>query len=321
MTPEKAISNWGGNSKFLDSLAGSMKSGTLMQGAGQSFGFYSESAQDAYKAFQMLAEVAGYTQAQLDAAYNSLSPLAQKLLDSGKAAYTAEDQIRAMAQEIATTRDTMGLTEETAGGLQSKIDAMAASFGLSEDAARKFSNKVWGLSQDMNAMSGVTIQAGDAVKSLADDVVASMSSMANSADGLSGLISATGSLSDAMSGLASSASRASGATGGVSVSGKSVGLYHSGGWAGRRFHGGGEIPAWLLPGERVLSHAEIARMGGSAAVDQAAGGGGGTINLTVNVDGGKFNERTLSQAIVAKLAELQRRGRIPGVLDKTAVAI
>jgi hypothetical protein len=67
---------------------------------------------------------------------------------------------------------------------------------------------------------------------------------------------------------------------------------HDGGWADDsevpRFHDGGwpdasagEIPALLLGGERVLSQREVGRMGGPAAVDRAASGGRGVINLAV----------------------------------------
>lgn len=41
------------------------------------------------------------------------------------------------------------------------------------------------------------------------------------------------------------------------------------------------VPSLLMPGERVLSHAEVSSMGGVAAVDRAAAGGGG--GLTVQV--------------------------------------
>ena len=63
--------------------------------------------------------------------------------------------------------------------------------------------------------------------------------------------------------------------------------FHDGGWAGLpdwaipRFHDGGEVPAYLLPGERVLSHEEIRRMGGPAAVDAAARGGATTVRMEV----------------------------------------
>ncbi len=63
---------------------------------------------------------------------------------------------------------------------------------------------------------------------------------------------------------------------------------HDGSWI-ERFHSGGwprggrdEVPAVLQTGERVLSRAEVGRMGGRAGVDAAAGGrGGGGMSVTV----------------------------------------
>jgi|GEM_PF-5870465 len=50
--------------------------------------------------------------------------------------------------------------------------------------------------------------------------------------------------------------------------------YHASGWENAlRFHNGGEVPALLLPGERVLSHKEVSNMGGMGSVDRQAKGG------------------------------------------------
>jgi hypothetical protein len=68
--------------------------------------------------------------------------------------------------------------------------------------------------------------------------------------------------------------------------------HHDGGWIeAERFHGGGwvgfdETPIIAQPGERMLSRAEVQRMGGGAAVDSmVAGGGGGRGGVTINVSG------------------------------------
>lgn len=70
---------------------------------------------------------------------------------------------------------------------------------------------------------------------------------------------------------------------------KGYGYAHNGAWANDlpRYHSGGsaydEVPAMLLRGERVLSNSEVDRMGGHAAVDGMARGGGG-IGTTVNIN-------------------------------------
>lgn len=68
--------------------------------------------------------------------------------------------------------------------------------------------------------------------------------------------------------------------------------HHDGGWIeAERFHGGGwvgfdETPIIAQPGERMLSRAEVQRMGGGAAVDSmVAGGGGRGGGITINVSG------------------------------------
>lgn len=68
--------------------------------------------------------------------------------------------------------------------------------------------------------------------------------------------------------------------------------HHDGGWIeAERFHGGGwvgfdETPIVAQPGERMLSRAEVQRLGGGAAVDSmVAGGGGRGGGITINVSG------------------------------------
>lgn len=67
--------------------------------------------------------------------------------------------------------------------------------------------------------------------------------------------------------------------------------HHDGGWIeAERFHGGGwvgfdETPIIAQPGERMLSRAEVQRMGGGAAVDSMVAGGGGRGGVTINVSG------------------------------------
>lgn len=107
------------------------------------------------------------------------------------------------------------------------------------------------------------------------------------------------------------------------------GRRHDGGWMGvPRMHagqwvGGDEYPAILQGGERVLSRAEVRRMGGGGAVDAAAsgrGGGGGTVVLNVSTidakttrdffqaDGGRglFNAVRTGRGDMARLL---KRGR------------
>ncbi|MFH2124948.1 MAG: tape measure protein [Pseudomonadota bacterium] len=276
LTPEKAISNWGGQAGFLEATANQLTNfGTVMTGVNESFGYFSQSAEDAWIAFERLGTVAGYTQAELDAVYNSLSPTAQKLLDSGKAAVEAEEGIRSLATAIAETRDAGEMTEEAMAAFQDRIDALAASFGLSGEAADRFSHDIWDASRDVYTGTGAIIQMDDAISDLADSVVDSMAALANTENGITSITNSVSGLADAMTGLATSASSAANATG--SIKGGSKGSVTVG--IGGSFDTGGVVPgpigqpmlAVVHGGEEVLTPAQRSRRG------ERAGEGDGDI--------------------------------------------
>uniref|UniRef100_A0A6H1ZVM3 Putative tail protein n=1 Tax=viral metagenome TaxID=1070528 RepID=A0A6H1ZVM3_9ZZZZ len=264
MTPEKAKANWAGQTNFMDIATKQMAAGNGMTSlGGNDFGYFSKSAEEAYKAFEKLATVAGYTKEQMDAVYRSLPPMSQKFLDSGKAAVNAEGSIRAMAEAIAVARDNGKLTDETMAAFQNKIDSLASSFGLSGDAARKFGNDIWDASRDVYTGTGSIIQYNDAISDLAHDVVNQAGQIANGVDGINAISNAYGNLADTMGSVASQADRAGNALGGIkggsSISGgggSGLGGYHTGGETGfggiPKMHSGGEFLSWLLPHEYVI---------------------------------------------------------------------
>lgn|GEM_PF-6426449 len=272
MTKEEAKDNWtggsekdGGQAKFLETMAAQLKSAEgAMTSVGEGFGFFSESAQEAYTAFEKLGTVAGYTREQMNAAYAALSPMAQKLLDSGKAAKQTEGQIRSMALAIAKGRETMDWTKETIDGFQAKIDALAASYGLSGEAAKHFSDEIWNASQDMYTGTGVALGYGSAISDLAAEVVGSMQSMANGADGINAITNGIGTLADAMTDLATASDRAAANTNTIGLGGGSskakAGLMHTGG-AVERFHTGGGLAARRFHKGGGLAYDEVPIIG------------------------------------------------------------
>ena len=107
----------GGQAAWLESMAAQLNSGSTMTGVDGGFGFFSESAQEAYGIFKQLKDIVGLTDDQIKEFYDDLSPTAQRLLDSGKAAVECEDNIRGLAREIAVARDNMELSAETTAGI------------------------------------------------------------------------------------------------------------------------------------------------------------------------------------------------------------
>lgn len=89
--------------------------------------------------------------------------------------------------------------------------------------------------------------------------------------------------------------------------------FAQGGWVDhygvQHFAGGGgvdTIPAMLSPGEYVLSHQMIANMGGPAAVESAASGGGSTHVYISAVDSQSFTEAMSGRFGSASIAAAQR---------------
>ena len=105
----------------------------------------------------------------------------------------------------------------------------------------------------------------------------------------------------------------------LSASGKKRRTYHSGGWVGDeaelpRYHsgtwvGGDERPAILQTGERVLSRAEVARMGGQGGVDAAARGRGAGVTINVTALDSKSAARAFETDVGRGLALARRSGR------------
>ncbi len=86
---------------------------------------------------------------------------------------------------------------------------------------------------------------------------------------------------------------------------------HSGAWAGDlpRFHEGGEVPAILQVGERVLSRREVARMGGQSGVDRMANGGGGAMNVFINATDARSFQDRLGGDLGTSFVRMFRQGR------------
>ncbi len=244
MTAEEAIGNWAGAREHLEGTAEVLgRIGSALNMVGDSEGYFSQSAIDAYRDFERLATVAGFTGGQLDAIKASLDPVSRGLLESGRIALGVEDDIRSLAKAIAKGREEFDWSKETIDGYQAQIDALAAKYGLTGAAADEFSRKIWDLSETVNSSGQVMVEAGDAVKDVADEVVDSLRLMANEGDGIAALTGATNDLLGSLVGVAAAGRDAASSVSGVNSSGGSkgggstvssvgVGIKHAGG-AGR----------------------------------------------------------------------------------------
>lgn len=104
-----------------------------------------------------------------------------------------------------------------------------------------------------------------------------------------------------------------------------VGRAHDGAWANHlpRFHNGGEVPAMLVPGERVLSTREVSRMGGAESVDRAARGmsGQGGIQVVIAHDAKSFQGRMGSDYGSAVMRTFRaNRGELATLLRRNGVS-
>lgn len=234
MTPEKAEGNWRGQTGWLEAVAEQMgKAGAVMSSLTEQEGLFSQAAIEAWQAFEKLGTVAGWSAEQLDAAKAGLSPYAQALLESGRIADGVEDDVRSLAKAIAKGREEFDWSAEAIDGYQAKIDALAESYGLTGEEAEEFSRQMWELSETVHTGAGVMIEAGDAAKELADDVVGSMNGIANSTDGITALTETTGDLLGMLQGVAQAGREAANSVGSVGKGGGKgsvgIGVKHSGG--------------------------------------------------------------------------------------------
>ena len=185
-------------------------------------GLFSQGSIEAWQAFETLGNVADWSAEQMEAAKAGLSPYAQALLESGKIADGVEDDILSLAKAIAKGREEFDWSKETIDGYQDKIDSLAEKYGLTGEAAEDFSRKMWELSETVNTGAGVMIQAGDAAKDLANDVIGSMNGIANSADGIAAVTDQAGDLLGMLQGVAQAGREAASSVGSVGSGGKST---------------------------------------------------------------------------------------------------
>lgn len=326
MTSDKARGNWQGAVAYFDEVGKSLQeTGTIAKGVGQDFGFFSEAAEDFWMKWQQLGTYGEYSQAELDKIYNSLDPLTRKFLESGKAVAQCGDNIRELAKDIATTRESMGLGEEATAAYQDRIDALAASYGLSGEEAQNFSDKVWEASQDVWTGAGKIIQAIDAISELAEETVNAAGRIANTSEGFNTLGSSVRGLVDDMRDLATATSSVG--TVGIGGAGKgTVGVKHAGG-QGRPIHYRHdgwpslkpneymailEEPEWVIRSQAVNSRTAPALDYINRTGDLPGGGGDTYINVSVDARGTGLNEEKLAALIeeraIQAVFDIQERG-------------
>lgn len=188
-----------------------------------------------------------------------------------------------------------------AAAMQEKIEALAGMVAdgtiTVEDAIQRLDDFAEALSQPF----GIYIETGplSGAITLLDTLIARYQTAA----GLAGAIDA-GELGGGGSGWGGS-----GGVGGTTTDdgdtydrGDGTGMA-AGGWVWGGVAGYDSVPAWLMPGERVISVQEVAGAGGPAAVDAMLGGAGGGDNITINVP-----DRSTA-LLVGQMLEQQRRQR------------
>lgn len=323
MSPEEAVSNWEGAAKALNSLT------TGMSSLNEQYNLFGDFSEDAYGHFERLGTVANYNAEQMQAAYNSLDDYGKKLLSSGEAVTTLKGQVYELAQGVRQAGEYTGYAGTQMSEWDEKIEALAARLGLADSAVNDFKSGVYGLAQQMGDGGNATGNFSNVLDDFSSGVLGAVSEQAGTAtESIRSLINAmngVGSVSATTSDLSSVAPTATqydeeGHPIAKGIDQWGFAYYHGGGWAGGPplpwFHNGGGINATLLPHERVLSWAEIARMGGPSAVDRAASGTGAQ-GITVNgplisVDGLSLDSPEVledaARKIWGKIEEIQSRG-------------
>lgn len=259
LTPEEAMSNWEGQSAFIENIAKSLDGlAPTLSGVNQEFGMFSEAAQDAALDFERLETVAGLTKEQLDAMRASLSPTAQAFLDSGIKARNLNNEVSRLTQEMNAAINSYAMTSDAVNMYNDRIDKLAADMGLTGAAANKFKNEIWDLA---NSFSQGGEEAGRFDKALSDFVGQTLGSIAEGANSASeavgGLIGTMQSASVVGNTFSSSLPR--GDISAPASAYSSVGVYHQGGLVR---HSGGGIGNWgwigyeelmRLAGDEVLT--------------------------------------------------------------------
>ncbi|MFH2124925.1 MAG: phage tail tape measure protein, partial [Pseudomonadota bacterium] len=123
LTPEEAMSNWEGQSAFIENIAKQLDGlAPTVSGINQEFGMFSEAAQDAALKFEQLETVAGLTKEQLDAVKASLSPTAQAFLDSGIKARNLNNEVSRLTQEMNAAINSYTMTSDAVNEYNRRID-------------------------------------------------------------------------------------------------------------------------------------------------------------------------------------------------------
>ncbi len=263
LTPEEAMSNWEGQSAFIENIAKSLDGlAPTLSGINQEFGMFSQAAQDAALKFEQLETVAGLTKEQLDAVKASLSPTAQAFLDSGIKARNLNNEVSRLTQEMHAAINSYAMTSDAVNMYNDRIDKLAADMGLTGEAARKFKDEIWSLA---NSFSQGGEEAGRFDKALSDFVGQTLGSIAEGANSASeavgGLIGTMQSASVVGNTFSSSLPR--GDISAPASAYSSVGVYHQGGLVR---HSGGGIGNWgwvgyeelmRLAGDEVLTKLQM----------------------------------------------------------------
>lgn len=255
MTPEEAISNWEGSSRFVETLSQKFDvlSGSL-KGVDEQFGLFSDSAKDFAADFERLGTVANYSQQQLAEAKAGLSSTAQAYLEGGQAARSMEGSLESLIRSMNNDLNSYSMTSVHVRQYNDEIEALAGSLGITGDRLISFRDKIWDLA---NSFSSGGEEASAFSQSLSRFVAAT----------LGGITQDAGSATDAVSRLIATMSGVGTAVYSFdSLSGGSngyVGVKHSGGVVDTllsrlpKYHTGGDVLSWLQPGEFVVRRSAV----------------------------------------------------------------
>ncbi|MCF8098491.1 MAG: hypothetical protein K9K65_11665, partial [Desulfarculaceae bacterium] len=254
MTPQEAISNWEGTSRFVEDLTSKFDElGPTMSGINQGFGEFSETAMDFAQRFEQLGTVAGFTAEQLEAVKAKLSPAAQAYLEGGQAAKSMADSVNSLAQRMNADLNSYTMTSNAVNNYNSEIDRLASSLGLTGNKLTSFRDEIWDLA---NSFSQGGEEAGRYGKNLSDFIGSTLGDITEQAK----------STKEALNGLWTYTEVDYGTKGrgaGSSSSSGYVGLMHSGGYVDQflsrlpKYHDGGDVLSWLQPGEFVMQRSAV----------------------------------------------------------------
>ncbi len=324
MTPEEAISNWEGSSRFVEVLSQSLDGlRNSTQGIDQDFGLFSSTARDFAADFERLADVANWSAAELAAAKAALSPTAQAYLEAGQAANKFEGSVEGLVRRMNAEINSYTMTSSATREYNDEIDRLAASLGLTGDELTAFRDEIWDLANTFSNGGEEATRFGESLDDFVNQTLGDITEQADNAnDAVRDLLDSMNSANNTSVNSPSSNKTTTTST----DSDKTVGIMHTGGLVNQflarlpKYHSGGDVLSWLQPGEYVVRRDMVnaATLPALRAINTGAlpshlsdGGsyrGGNTINVAVHLD--NIGAGVDVAALTAAAAEGARAGAL-----------